>query len=221
MFLIDWRLGLITVATLPIHALMATRVRGRTQAAGRRVQDAMGRLSAVMTELVGGARDVKAFNRQRWAGERLDNETRSLWRARLRVALLGSLSRTAHLAYWAALIAIWAFLADAVVAGTVAVGVPRGLWPVPPASRRSDSKRVERIHPDPGCARHCPPGIRLPGHTARARREDRSFVVRLAGRSTGPGCRVFLWRRKKVLNQVTFTASPGQKVALVGPKRRG
>ena len=122
MFVIDWRLGLITVATLPIHALLATRVRGRTQAAGRGVQNAMGRLSAVMTELVGGARDVKAFNRQRWAGERLDSETRTLWRARVRVALLGSLGRTAHLAYWAALIAIWAFLADAVVAGTVAVG---------------------------------------------------------------------------------------------------
>ena len=220
MFLIDWRLGLITVATLPIHALMATRVRGRTQAAGRRVQDAMGRLSAVMTELVGGARDVKAFNRQRWAGERLDNETRSLWRARLRVALLGSLSRTAHLAYWAALIAIWAFLADAVVAGTVAVGflVASGQYLLqvggPIRNVLNDFVQIQVVL---GTARRVFGFLDTPREldekTGRSLSVSRGEVrVQDVGFSYG---------EEEVLNQVTFTASPGQKVALVGPSGAG
>ena len=197
MFAIDWRLGLIAVATLPIHALMATRVRGRTQAAGARVQGAMGRLTAVMTELVGGARDVKAFNRQGWAGERLDTETRGLWRARVRVALLESLGQMSHLAYWAALIAIWG------VAGRRGRGrngcgrLPGGLGSIPAASRRTGAEHLERLRPNPGCARHRPPGVRVPGHPARARRCVRAFVGRVARRDPGREGRVFLRRRRR------------------------
>lgn len=220
MFVIDWRLGLITVATLPIHALMATRVRGRTQAAGRGVQDAMGRLSAVMTELVGGARDVKAFNRQRWAGERLDSETRTLWRARVRVALLGSLGRTAHLAYWAALIAIWAFLADAVVAGTVAVGflVASGQYLLQVGGPvRNVLNEFVQIQVVLGTSR------RVFGFLDTPREVDestgRSLTVargELNVREVG-----FSYGEDDVLNQVSLTASPGEKVSLVGPSGAG
>jgi len=220
MFVIDWRLGLITVATLPIHALMATRVRGRTQAAGRGVQNAMGRLSAVMTELVGGARDVKAFNRQQWAGERLDSETRTLWRARVRVALLGSLGRTAHLAYWAALIAIWAFLADAVVAGTVAVGflVASGQYLLQVGGPvRNVLNEFVQIQVVLGTSR------RVFGFLDTPREVDettgRSLTVargELGVREVG-----FSYGEEPVLNQVSLTASPGEKVALVGPSGAG
>ncbi len=220
MFVIDWRLGLITVATLPIHALMATRVRGRTQAAGRGVQNAMGRLSAVMTELVGGARDVKAFNRQRWAGERLDAETRTLWRARVRVALLGSLGRTAHLAYWAALIAIWAFLADAVVAGTVAVGflVASGQYLLQVGGPvRNVLNEFVQIQVVLGTSR------RVFGFLDTPREVDESTgrslsVTRgeLQIRDVG-----FSYGEDDVLNQVSFAASPGERVALVGPSGAG
>ena len=220
MFAIDWRLGLIAVATLPIHALMATRVRGRTQAAGARVQGAMGRLSAVMTELVGGARDVKAFNRQGWAGERLDTETRDLWRARVRVALLESLGQMSHLAYWAALIAIWAFLADAVVAGTVAVGllVASGQYLLqvggPVRNTLNDFVQIQVVL---GTAR------RVFGFLDTPRELDEE-----AGRSLAVSrgeLQVenveFSYGDEDVLRQVTFAASPGERVALVGPSGAG
>jgi len=220
MFAIDWRLGLIAVATLPIHALMATRVRGRTQAAGARVQGAMGRLSAVMTELVGGARDVKAFNRQGWAGERLDAETRGLWRARVRVALLESLSQMSHLAYWAALIAIWALLADAVVAGTVAVGflVASGQYLLqvggPVRNTLNDFVQIQVVL---GTAR------RVFGFLDSPRELDDA-----AGRSLAVSrgeLQVenveFSYGDEDVLHRVTFAASPGEKVALVGPSGAG
>ena len=220
MFVIDWRLGLITVATLPIHALMATRVRGRTQAAGRGVQNAMGRLSAVMTELVGGARDVKAFNRQRWAGERLDSETRTLWRARVRVALLGSLGRTAHLAYWAALIAIWAFLADAVVAGTVAVGflVASGQYLLQVGGPvRNVLNEFVQIQVVLGTSRRVFGFLDTPREVDDA--TGRSLTV-----SNGE-LQVenveFSYGEEPVLNQVSLAASPGEKVALVGPSGAG
>lgn len=220
MFVIDWRLGLITVATLPIHALMATRVRGRTQAAGRGVQNAMGRLSAVMTELVGGARDVKAFNRQQWAGERLDSETRTLWRARVRVALLGSLGRTAHLAYWAALIAIWAFLADAVVAGTVAVGflVASGQYLLQVGGPvRNVLNEFVQIQVVLGTSR------RVFGFLDTPREVDETTGRSLtASRGELQIEKVeFSYGEEPVLNQVSLAASPGEKVALVGPSGAG
>lgn len=220
MFVIDWRLGLITVATLPIHALMATRVRGRTQAAGRGVQNAMGRLSAVMTELVGGARDVKAFNRQRWAGERLDSETRTLWRARVRVALLGSLGRTAHLAYWAALIAIWAFLADAVVAGTVAVGflVASGQYLLQVGGPvRNVLNEFVQIQVVLGTSR------RVFGFLDTPREVDETSGRSLTVSRGELNVREveFSYGEDDVLDQVSLTASPGEKVALVGPSGAG
>lgn len=220
MFAIDWRLGLIAVATLPIHALMATRVRGRTQAAGARVQGAMGRLTAVMTELVGGARDVKAFNRQGWAGERLDTETRGLWRARVRVALLESLGQMSHLAYWAALIAIWAILADAVVAGTVAVGflVASGQYLLqvggPVRNTLNDFVQIQVVL---GTARRVFGFLDTPRELDDA--TGRSLAVS-RGELQVENVE-FSYGDEDVLRRVTFAASPGERVALVGPSGAG
>jgi len=91
MFAIDWRLGAIAVSSLPIHALMATRLRGTIRSASGRVQDAVGRLSAVLTDMVGGVRDIKAANRQTWAGERVAAEADGLWRAQVGLSLVESL----------------------------------------------------------------------------------------------------------------------------------
>ena len=220
MFAIDWRLGLIAAASLPLHVLMATRLQGRTQAASRSAQDALGRLSAVLTELVAGARDVKAFNRQGWAGERFGVETHSLWRARVQVALLESLGWSAHLAYWAALIAVWAVLANAVVDGTVAVGllVAAGQYLLqiggPVQTVLTDFVQLQVVV---GASRRvfafldAPRGPNeLQGETLRITRGQVRFERVGFSYDEGP-----------VLDGVTFAANPGETVALVGPSGAG
>ncbi len=220
MSLVDWRLGLIAVAALPLHALMVTRLKGRTQAAGRRAQDALGRLSAVLTELVAGARDAKAFNRQGWAGERFGAEAHSLWRARVRVALLESLGWAAHVSYWAAYIAVWAFLANAVVDGAVAVGllVAAGQYLSqvggPVRNTVTDYVQLQGIV---GAARRVFDFLGTPAADEAAPGDDlqvRRGQVRFerVGFSYGEG---------PVLDCVSFTARPGETVALVGPSVAG
>ena len=122
-FAIDWRLGLVALASVPLHALLATRLQAPTQAASRRVQEAVGRLTALLTEFIGGARDVKAFNQHAWAGARIDDEATRLWQARVQLVLIKSVRWISQLMYWASYIAIWAVLAGPVVGGELTLGL--------------------------------------------------------------------------------------------------
>ncbi len=222
LFAIDWRLGLIALSSLPIHVLLSTKLRGTTRSASGRVQDAVGRLSAALTEMVGGARDIKAANRQTWAGERVAAEADGLWRAQVRLSLFESLRWVPQVVYWGIYIAIWAVLAGAVVDGAVQLGmlVAAGQYMLqlgaPVRNAVSDSSRMQVAA---GAARRVfafldsgrPPA---PATTATApigqRGEVRFDDVSFAYADGEP-----------VLRGVSFQANPGETVALVGPSGAG
>ena len=222
MFAIDWRLGVIALGSLPIHALMATRLRGTTRSASGRVQDAVGRLSAVLTDMVGGVRDIKAANRQTWAGERVAAEADGLWRAQVRLSLFESLQWVPYLVYWGIYIAIWAVLAGSVVDGAVQLGmlVAAGQYMLqlgaPVGNAVSDLSHMQIAA---GAARRVfafldsgrPPA---PATTATAPIGQRGDVrfddVSFAYADGEP-----------VLRDVTFRANRGETIALVGPSGAG
>ena len=222
LFAIDWRLGLIALSSLPIHVLLSTRLRGTTRSASGRVQDSVGRLSAVLTEMVGGARDIKAANRQTWAGERVGAEADGLWRAQVRLSLVESLRWVPHVVYWVIYIAIWAVLAGAVVDGAVQLGmlVAAGQYMLqlgaPVRNAVSDSSRMQVAA---GAARRVfaflDSGPEPAPTTTGARPIGQRGELRFDGVS-------FAYADgDPVLRDVSFRANPGETVAVVGPSGAG
>ena len=222
LFAIDWRLGVIALSSLPLHALMATRLRGTTRSASGRVQDAVGRLSAVLTDMVGGVRDIKAANRQIWAGERVGTEADGLWRAQVQLSLFNSLRWAPYVVYWLIYIAIWAVLAGAVVDGAVQLGmlVAAGQYMLqlgaPVGNAVSDYSRMQVAA---GAARRVfafldsgpkPAPSATTSRPVGERGEIRFDRVSFAYPDSDP-----------VLREVSFRVNPGETVALVGPSGAG
>ena len=222
LFAIDWRLGVIALSSLPLHALMATRLRGTTRSASGRVQDAVGRLSAVLTDMVGGVRDIKAANRQTWAGERVGDEADGLWRAQVQLSLFNSLRWAPYVVYWLIYIAIWAVLAGAVVDGAVQLGmlVAAGQYMLqlgaPVGNAVSDYSSMQVAA---GAARRVfafldsgprPAPSATTTQPVGERGEIRFDRVSFAYPDSDP-----------VLRDVSFRANPGESVALVGPSGAG
>ena len=65
--LIDWRFVLVSIGVMPLQMLLPALVGRPQRRAGEREQSAMAALGGLSTELVAGAREIKAFNRQGWA----------------------------------------------------------------------------------------------------------------------------------------------------------
>ncbi len=72
MAMMNVRLTLVAVVTIPLLLTFIKRYAGRIQQVSRRHQDQEGRVSSRLQELLGGIRLVQAFNRQGWEQERFD-----------------------------------------------------------------------------------------------------------------------------------------------------
>ena len=222
MFAIDWRLGVIAVSSLPIHALMATRLRGTIRSASGRVQDAVGRLSAVLTDMVGGVRDIKAANRQTWAGRRVATEADGLWRAQVGLSLFESLRWVPYVVYWGIYIAIWAVLAGAVVDGAVQLGmlVAAGQYMLqlgaPVGNAVSDLSHMQVAA---GAARRVFGFLDSGPEPAPTTTSVRPIGQR--GEVHVDGVSFAYADGEPVLRDVSFRANAGETVALVGPSGAG
>ena len=222
LFAMDWRLGLIAAASLPLRALLPTLLQGRTQAASQRIQDTMGSLSALLTELVGGARDVKAFNREDWAGGRLREAARRLWRSRLRLVLLQSVDALSHVAFWGSIVAIWAVLARPVVEDQITLGF---LIAAAQYMRQIDTplERFVSMYVDLqvalGAARRVFAFLDTPEESALDGGETAAVITR--GSVCFERVSFSYVAGDPVLRAVSFCAAPGETVALVGPSGAG
>ena len=83
----------------------------------------MAALGGLSTELVAGAREIRAFNRQGWAASRLADDLRRLFSARLRVAALLQTRLFFILTHELIRVAIFAVLAGAILGGEIKFGV--------------------------------------------------------------------------------------------------
>ena len=222
LFAIDWRLGVIALSSLPIHALLVTRLRGTTRSASGRVQDAVGRLSAILTDMIGGVRDIKAANRQTWAGERVGAQADGLWRAQVRLSLFQSLGWLPYMVFWLIYIAIWAVLAGAVVDGAVQLGmlVAAGQYMLqlgaPVGNAVSDFSRMQVAA---GAARRV--FAFLDSGPAPAPAKSTTAPIGQHGEIRFDGVSFAYTDAEPVLREVSFRANPGETVALVGPSGAG
>ncbi len=76
LFVLDWKLALIVVLPMPLILLGVVRFRTRIDPAWEAVREQMGKLTTTLQENVAGVRVVKAFAREEYASSRFDLQNR-------------------------------------------------------------------------------------------------------------------------------------------------
>jgi ATP-binding cassette subfamily B protein len=85
MLILNWRLALVTLLTIPLMMLFLTRwVAGRTRTGFRQQQKALGKLNGIIEETITGQRVVKAYNREQAVMADFDFANRELREAATR-----------------------------------------------------------------------------------------------------------------------------------------
>ena len=220
MLAIDWRLALVTFSVIPLVWLTAAVFRRRVREAFRDIRLRLARLNAYLQERLTGMRVVQLFGREDASARRFAELNRDHLAAHLRsitvyavffpmVELLTSIAMALLLWYGGL----------RVLDGTLTVGVlaafiqytRRFFQPLQDLSEKvnllqsamASSERVFGLLDEPVTVRE----PTTPGHLARpVRGEVRFEGVWFRYSPEGP------W----VLRDITFTASPGRTIALVG-----
>jgi ATP-binding cassette, subfamily B, bacterial MsbA len=114
---LDWVLALVAVCLFPVAALPIRYVSQQLRQNGRRTQEAVGRLNAMLHENVQGNRVVKAFGQEGHEQTRFAEHNERLFRLSMRASLFRSIPVTEMLAGIAVASIIW-FGGRSVLAGT-------------------------------------------------------------------------------------------------------
>ncbi len=224
LFIIDWRLALLTVIVLPLSATVMIVVGRYVRRYSRRSQERMADLHSVLEEAIGGIRIVKAFGMQFFEIGRFKDVNQSYYRAMLKQARVRILNSPVNefLGTVAGVTILW-FGGNAVLAGaglgasafiTFIFLVFAMIQPIKSladihAKMQEGRAAAERVF----VALDTPidildsPGARpMSGFTRAVTYENVSFRY-----DTGP----------YVLHNINLTIPRGQSIALVGPSGGG
>jgi subfamily B ATP-binding cassette protein MsbA len=114
---LDWMLALVALCMFPVAALPIRYVSKQLRQTGRRTQEAVGRLNALLHENVQGNRVVKAFGQEAYEQTRFAEQNDRLFGLAMRASLFRSLPVTEMLAGISVATIIW-FGGRSVMAGT-------------------------------------------------------------------------------------------------------
>ncbi len=220
--LIDWRFVLVSLAVIPIQAILPALLGRPQRRAGEREQTALAGLAGLSTELVAGAREIKAFNRQGWAARRLASDLRRLFSARLRVAALMHAQNFFVVVHFLIWVAIFAVLAGAILSGEIKFGVVFALaqymaYFLRPAYVLMNAYG-ETQHAL-GAARRLYAFLDTPAEPLRPDAARRLPVI--CGEIAFESVSAAYETGAAVLHDVSFTAPAGRTTALVGPSGSG
>ena len=224
LFFLDVELALFTVATTPVVVLLSVLFRRNAQRAYRSVRTRLALQNAYTAELIGGVRTTRAFGREdavtRRYAER-NGETATAWRDTVfHFSVFFSL---VDLSLRATTVGLLWFGGSAVLAGTMQPGQFVQFWlyfgllsaPVKELGEKynvlqaafASAERVFQLLGEP----------RFPPPNPKAVRSERRGAAKVEFDDVGfayvPGT--------PVLEQISFTALPGQTIAIVGPTGAG
>jgi ABC-type multidrug transport system fused ATPase/permease subunit len=224
LFFLDVELALFTVATTPIVVVISVLFRRNAQRAYRSVRGRLALQNAFTGELIGGVRTTRAFGRETAVAER--------YRARNRETAAAWLDTVLHFSVFFALVdfalrattigLLW-YGGSAVLDGALQAGQFVQFWlyygllsgPVKELGEKynvlqaafASAERVFGLLAEP----------RFPPANPRAVRSPRNPRARIEF-----DCVTFAYGAEApVLHDVSFTAEPGQTVAIVGPTGAG
>jgi ATP-binding cassette subfamily B protein len=225
MFFLDWRLALVTLMVLPVMVWASFLFRSRIRRAYRDIRVRLARINAYLQERIGGVRVIQLFGRERETERRFERINADHLEAHLRSITYYALFFPVIEVLTAVALALilwyggWASLREAVTVGTVAAFLQyarRFFRPIQDLSEKynllqgamASSERIfALLDTEPEIQDH-PHPLPLPD-MAKGRIEFRDVWFRY-----GPDGD---W----VLRGVSFTANPGERVAIVGATGAG
>ena len=223
MVLLDWKLSILTLITVPLVGLAMDIFGRKVRSAGAVIQERMSDITALMQESISSERVVKSFVREEFEIDRFHEQNELNFRAVMKDAQLSSLltPTVEFLAALAVTVIIW-FGGKEVVDGVITAGTLVAFLTYA-VNLANPVKRLSRIYAQiqkamAGADRvfalldmeetvaSAPDAKTLPPVEGRVCFSDVSFAYR---------------EDVPALTDLTFTAEPGQMIAFVGPSGAG
>lgn len=223
MVLLDWKLSILTLITVPLVGLAMDIFGKKVRSAGSVIQERMSDITALMQESISSERVVKSFVREEFEIDRFHEQNELNFRAVMKDAQLSSLltPTVEFLAALAVTVIIW-FGGKEVVDGVITAGTLVAFLTYA-VNLANPVKRLSRIYAQiqkamAGADRvfalldmeetvaNAPDAKTLPPVEGRVCFSDVSFCYR---------------EDVSALTDLTFTAEPGQMIAFVGPSGAG
>ncbi|GGU60724.1 lipid A export ATP-binding/permease protein MsbA [Pseudomonas laurentiana] len=216
----NWKLTLVMLAILPLIAIMVGSASKKFRKQSKKIQVAMGDVTHVASETIQGYRVVRSFGGEQYEQERFTNASQTNTNKQLRMTKTGAIyTPMLQLVIYSAM-AVLMFLVlflrgEASAGDLVAYITAAGLLPKPIRQLSEVSSTIQKgvagaesifeqldVEPE-----------RDEGTVERERISGRLEVRNLS--FTYPGT------ERKVLNDISFSAEPGQMIALVGRSGSG
>lgn len=89
LFYMNWKLAIAALAVLPFHALAMSKLRRRIRRSSHRVRSKMAQISGDLSEVISGAKVIKAFTREKHESLRFMNRTREFYDLHMALGKLG------------------------------------------------------------------------------------------------------------------------------------
>lgn len=223
LFVLDWRLTLIILAGIPVISLLMVWLGSKIRVASRQAQDALAEAANVLEETTAGVRIVKSFARESYEVARFAAKVNEVWAAAMQrakiSAILGPL--IGFMAFASITITLW-FGSYEVIRGqltagelvaylvyTLMVASPVAMLAGLYAQFQSAMGATERLF----LLLDTPPQI--------ANRPEARPLPPVQGEVVFDGVHFAYHTNLAVLRGISFTARPGQVIALVGPSGAG
>lgn len=223
MLVIDWKLGLIAMLSVPMLLLTTRYFRKRIRAEEQQVRSREGDITSMAQETISSIRVVKAFGREQFESERFEEQSGAMLEAGLKVARLEArFSWVLNIVTAVSLAAMIGFGAYEVLVGALSVGTLVVFaqymhdlqGPLTSLSRLSTkmakatvrAERLAEVLDEQPAVQECIGSRTAPDLQGRIQFDHISFQY-------GPD--------KYVLRDINFTIEPGEAVAIVGATGAG
>ncbi len=220
LLLSNWKLTLLLLVLLPIIALMVTTASKRFRKQSRKIQDAMGDVTHVASETIQGYRVVRSFGGEAYEQERFHkasalNMNRSLSMTRTQAVYTPLLQLVIYTAMAVLMYMVLYLRGDASPGDLIAYITAAGMLPKPIRQLSEVSATIQKglAAADSIFAQLDEERELDQGSTERERVTGRLEVRNLSFGYPGS--------ERPVLEDISFSAEPGQMVALVGRSGSG
>ena len=223
MVLLDWKLSILTLITVPLVGLAMDIFGKKVRSAGAVIQARMSDITALMQESISSERVVKSFVREEFEIDRFHTQNELNFRAVMKDAQLSSLltPTVEFLAALAVTVIIW-FGGKEVVDGVITAGTLVAFLTYA-VNLANPVKRLSRIYAQIQKAMAGADRVfaLLDMEETVANAPDAKILPPVEGRVCFSDVSFCYREDVPALTDLTFTAEPGQMIAFVGPSGAG